>query len=411
MMYLNRLRFIRNAALISLLFFIGCKKKEGVDTVQKPPVEEEVVPALSTIKSGLVDKSATDETAWLFYNMQTVARKHTLFGHQDATKRGVINSSTSWANEQHLPAVSKEKSDVKEVTGSYPVVYGHDFNYIAGWAEGGWFDYERQIAKELTIEAYNRGGINTYSWHYSNPVSKGSFNWNESPVEAVSRILPGGSHHEVFKGSLQQVANYAKSLIAADGKLVPVIFRPFHEMDGGWFWWGKGHCTPAQYKELFQFTVTYLRDELGVRNFLYCWSPGGDYTTLTQYLEFYPGDSFVDILGTDNYGLNANVSNTTISNKLKIVSDYAKQKSKIAAFTETGQQNLTNNKWYTEKLLASMEAQKIEMAYVLVWANTTSSYWTPYKNHSAEADFLQFKSSSYVMFANELKRPMYKHPQ
>lgn len=398
--------------LLSGFCLPGCKKKgEGGSPVPQPPQEEEVVPELSTVRTWLVDKNATEETAWLFYNMKMVAKKNILFGQQDATKRGVVNSTTSWANEQHLPAVSKERSDVKEVTGAYPVVYGHDFNYIAGWAEGGWFDYERQVAKELTIEAYNRGGINTYSWHYNNPVSKGSFNWNESPVEAVSAILPGGSHHEVYKGSLRQIADYAKSLIGADGKLVPVIFRPFHEMDGSWFWWGKNHCSPAEYKQLFQFTVTYLREELGVHNFLYCWSPGGDYTSSTQYFQFYPGDEFVDILGTDNYGLNSSISNTSISNKLKIVSDYAKQKNKIAAFTETGQQNLTITNWYTQKLLASLEAQKIEMAYVLVWANTTSSYWTPYKNHAAEADFLQFKSSSYVMFSNELKRTMYKHPE
>jgi mannan endo-1,4-beta-mannosidase len=397
--------------LLSCCCLLGCKKRGGRDPAPQPPSQEqEVIPELSTIKAWLVDKNVTEETAWLFYNMKMVAKKNILFGQQDATKRGVVNSSTSWANEQHLPRPSKEKSDVKEVTGSFPVVYGHDFNYIAGWAEGGWFDYERQIAKELTIEAYNRGGINTYSWHYNNPVSKGSFNWNESPVEAVSKILPGGSHHDVYKGSLRQIAEYANSLISADGKLVPVIFRPFHEMDGSWFWWGKNHCTPAQYKELYQFTVNYLK-ELGVHNFLYCWSPGGDYTSSGQYFEFYPGDDFVDVLGTDNYGLNSNSSSATISNKLKIVSDYAKQKNKIAAFTETGQQNLTVNNWYTQNLLAGLQAQKIEMAYVLVWANTVTAYWTPYKNHPAEADFLQFKSSAYVMFADELKRTMYQRPQ
>lgn len=401
-------KIIAVTMLVSCLYLPACKKKDGPKPV---PEEQVVVPEISTVKSWLADRNASQETAWLFYNLKELGKKNILFGHQDATKRGMLNASTSWANEQHLPAVSMEKSDVKEVTGAFPAVYGHDFNYIAGWAEGGWFDYERQLAKELTIAAYNRGGINTYSWHYTNPVSKGSFNWDESPVEAVSKILPGGTHHEVFKGSLKQVADYAKSLLGADGKLVPLIFRPFHEMDGSWFWWGKTHCSPAQYKELFQFTVRHLRDELGVHNFLYCWSPGGDYTSASQYLEFYPGDEYVDVLGTDNYSLNTSTTNLTISNKLKIVSDYAKQKNKIAAFTETGQQNLTITDWYSQKLLAILQLQKIEMAYVLVWANTSTSYWTPYKGHPAAADFNQFKNSSYIMFGGEFNRSVYLRPQ
>ncbi|RZK66910.1 MAG: beta-mannosidase, partial [Pedobacter sp.] len=96
-------------------------------------------------------------------------------------------------------------------------------------------------------------------------------------------------------------------------------------------------------------------------------------------------------MGTDNYGLNSSTTNTTISNKLKIVSDYAIQKNKIAAFTETGQQNLTTANWYTQKLLGSLQTQKVELAYVLVWANTTSAYWTPFKGHAAESDFKLFK--------------------
>jgi mannan endo-1,4-beta-mannosidase len=48
-----------------------------------------------------------------------------------------------------------------------------------------------------------------------------------------------------------------------------LIVCPFHEFDGDWFWWGKAHSSVADYKTLYQFTVTYLRDSLGVHNFLY----------------------------------------------------------------------------------------------------------------------------------------------
>jgi mannan endo-1,4-beta-mannosidase len=321
-----------------------------------------------------------------------------LFGHQDDTKRGY-----GWANEQQYSGVSRERSDVKDVTGAYPAVYGHDFLHIANFADGAWYDYEKQMAHELTVDAYNRGGVNTYAWHYANPVSKGGFYWSDSPVEAVSQIIPGGSYNSIYKNSLKEVADFAKSLIGADGKLVPVIFRPFHEFDGDWFWWGASHCTAEQYKTLYQFTVTYLRDSLGVHNFLYAWSPDKNFSTQAQYLQRYPGDAYVDIVGTDNYGDVTSGSDPAIAaGKLKLVSDYALANKKVAALTETGLQNLPMTNWYTQKLLKILQYQSIDLAYVLVWANTTSAFWTPYPGHAATADFQQFKANPYLLFNDKL---------
>ena len=394
--------------LLVLLLAACSKDSGGTGTTPTPtpppppPPPVATVPNLATVKTWLVDKAATDETAALFYNLKKVSKNNILFGHQDATKRGVTNANTQWANEQQFGGVPRDKSDVKEVTGAYPVVYGHDFIHIANFANGAWYDYERDIARQLTIDAYNRGGVNTFAWHYFNPVSEGSFYWKDSPVEAVSKILPGGSHHEVYKTSLKEIGDFAKSLTGADGKLVPIIFRPFHEFDGDWFWWGKGHTTAADYKKLYQFTVTYLRDELGVHNFLYAWSPDKNFTNLTQYLEWYPGDEYVDVVGTDNYGdLATGTAPAVASGKLKIVSDYAIAKNKVAALTETGLAKLPQADWYTSMLLKVLQQQKVELAYVMVWANTKDAYWTPYKGHAAEGDFKTFKASPYVMFGDE----------
>lgn len=393
---------------------ISCKKAEvtptpGPVTTPTTPTTPSVdtVPSMATVRTWLVDKNATNETAALFYNLKKISKTNILFGHQDDTKRGVTDANTQWANEEHItPHPSNEKSDVKEVTGAYPAVYGHDFQHIADFLSGGWFDYERDKARQLTIEAYNRGGINTYSWHYDNPVTQtdGSFYWENSKVEAVTHILPGGSKHDVFKNSLKEVADYAKTLVGANGKLVPVIFRPFHEMDGGWFWWGATHCTAEQYKQLYQFTVKYLRDDLGVRNFIYAWSPDRNFNSLSEYLQRYPGDEYVDLVGCDNYeDLKVGVNYTIPSSKLKIVSDYAISKNKVAALTETGLQNLAKTDWYTQSLLKALTNQKVEIAYVLIWANTKSAYWTPYKGHAAEADFISFKNNPYLIFSDKLK--------
>jgi mannan endo-1,4-beta-mannosidase len=378
--------------LMAGLAGVSCKKSDGGGDTPPP-----TVPDLVTVRSWLTDKKATAPTAALFYNLQQVAKTSILFGHQDDTKRGV-----GWANEQGQ-TYDPGKSDVKEVTGAFPAVYGWDFNFIAGSATGAWFTYENQRSHDLTVDAYNRGGVNTYCWHYGNPVSGGSFYWDQSPVEAVSKILPGGSHHAVFKTDLQKVAAFAKTLIGADGQLVPVIFRPFHEFDGDWFWWGQAHCSAEDYKKLYQFTVTYLRDSLEVRNFLYAWSPDKNFTSATQYLARYPGDAYVDVLGTDNYGdVYAGVNVSIAADKLKMVSDLAIGKNKVAALTETGLQNLTQTNWYTQTLLPILKKQSLQLAYVLVWANRDDAFWTPYKGHPAATDFTAFKNNAYLVFGDKV---------
>lgn len=395
-------------AVVLLGGSVSCAKQIGPGTGTPRPADtvavvRDTVPSLAAVRSWLVDKNATVETAALFYNLKKLSKTHVLFGHQDDTKRGVLQAGTQWANEQHLPPVARTQSDVKEVTGAYPAVYGHDFLHIANFTGGPWYDYERQLAHDLTVDAYNRGGVNTYAWHYANPVSGGSFYWSASPVEAVSRIVPGGSHHEVFKGSLRTIAGFARSLVGADGQLVPVIFRPFHEFDGDWFWWGRGHTTAEDYKTLFRFTVTFLRDSLGVRNFLYAWSPDRLFETEAQFLERYPGDAFVDLVGSDNYwDLRTGTAPSVAAAKLKIVSDYAARKNKLAALTETGLQNLPQPDWYTGQLLQVLQHQKLELAYALVWANTKEAYWTPYKGHPAEADFIRFKNNGYPLFGDKI---------
>jgi mannan endo-1,4-beta-mannosidase len=387
--------------------FAFCGSKETITPgVERPDtvVAPNTLPSLSTVRSWLADKNASQQTAALFYNLKRVSRTNILFGHQDDTKRGVAGAGTDWANEQHLSAVSRDRSDVAGVTGAFPAVYGHDFMHIADFSSGAWYDYEAKIARELTIDAYNRGGVNTYAWHYWNPVSKANFYWEKSPVEAVSQIIPGGPSHSIYKNSLKEVADYAKTLVGADGNLVPVIFRPFHEFDGDWFWWGRAHCSVAHYKLLYQFTVRYLRDSLGVHNFLYAWSPDKNFTTREQYLERYPGDEYVDLVGSDNYGDLADAVNPSVAAaKFKIVSDYGKANNKLAAMTETGStSNIAKANWYTTNLLAVLKLQQLELAYTLVWANTKNNLYTPYKGHPAEADFKSFKADPYLMFGDKI---------
>ena len=93
-------------------------------------------------------------------------------------------------------------------------------------------------------------------------------------------------------------------------------------------------------------------------------------------------------------------------NKLKIVSDYAQKSGKLAAFTETGLESISNPTWWTDVLLKVMKANKVRLAYILVWRNDSKSlthYYAPYPGHSSIPDFKKFYNAPYTLFENDLK--------
>lgn len=384
---------------IGLSALFSCSKSSssgttttGDTTVVVPP--KDTVPSLATIRSWLVDKNASDEIAALFYNLKTIAKKNIMFGQQGANIQGNDKGTGNWFA---TSSSTYDRTDIKDVTGAAPAIYGNDFNFVASFdTTNPWFADQTVLLHNATVSAYKAGGINTYSWHCANQVSKGDFYWDKSPVESVAEILPGGNYNEVFKWSLRRVADFAKSCVV-NGVAVPIIFRPWHEADGNWFWWGTTHCTASDYKNLYQYTVIYLRDSLKVHNLLYAWSPG-PYNTEMALMGLYPGDAYVDIIGCDNYFTSA----ASAVQPLKVISDYAINKNKVAAFTETGLHNITQSDWYTAVLLKAMQTTKLELAYAMVWYDTKDDYWVPYKGHPAEGDFVKFKNDSYLMFGDKM---------
>src|SRR5690606_34170914 len=217
-----------------------------------------VAPILATAQKGKpIDDKATTETKNLFNNLLKLSRDHTLFGHQHATEYG-----HGWAGEEG-------RSDVKSVTGSHPAVIGVDFSGFSGRPDDA-VQQAKDALRKNVVDTYNRGGVTTIAWHFSNPVSPGGFYWRDSvSLPAVKYIIPGGEAHDKYKKILNGIGEWAHSIKGADGALVPLIFRPYHEFDGGWFWWGKPHCTREEFISLWRFTVSYLRDSLNVHNFLY----------------------------------------------------------------------------------------------------------------------------------------------
>ncbi|MCM0668809.1 glycoside hydrolase family 26 protein [Flavobacterium tyrosinilyticum] len=344
-----------------------------------------------------IDKNATKETKNLYQNLKTISEKHILFGHQHALEYG-----HGWSNEPN-------RSDVKSVTGSHPAIVGIDFSDFSGRSKDQ-IEKTKEVLRKNVIDTYERGGITTVSWHFNNPASEGGFYWKGGiSAASMSLIKPGGSHHEEYKEILKTIAYFAHSVKAKDGKLSPMIFRPFHEFDGDWFWWGKTHTSREDFIAVWQFTVSYLKDTLGVHNFIYAFSPDNKFNSEAEYLERYPGDEFVDMLGMDDYGDFGRDGKYDLDaglRKLKIFSDLAIKKKKLAAFTETGLESIPNRNWWTEVLLKTLKSDNLQLAYVLVWRNDVTSpthYYAPFPGQVSEKDFIKFYDDPFTLFEKDLK--------
>lgn len=346
--------------------------------------------------SALVDPQATRETAALFRNLQRLPADRILFGHQHATETG-----HGWSGDP-------DRSDVKSVVGSHPAVIGVDFGHLSGFPAEEIAKAKASLQKTI-VDTYNRGGVTTVSWHFVNPVTPATgFRWKSgASAAAVRDIIPGGAHHETYQAILQTVAELAHGLRGADGTLAPVIFRPYHEFDGDWFWWGKAHTTREDFIALWRFTVEYLRDTLHVHNFLYAFSPDMKFETEAEYLERYPGDAWVDLVGFDDYadfGRRGKYNLAGGLQRLRIVSDYAIRSGKLAALTETGLESLTDENWWTGVLLETLQHEKLKLTYVLVWRNDSESpthFYAPFPGHSSAPDFVRFYEDPRTVFEND----------
>jgi mannan endo-1,4-beta-mannosidase len=354
--------------------------------------------------SYMVDASATAETVALFYNLKSVSDNHFIVGQQDAF------SSFFDGNDGF--------SDMKKTTLSDPGLLGSDFMFITddqndGTAQNWFYQQEQQIINNA-LRAYNSGMINAFTWHLREPYEGEAFYSDEMTEfqrkNAFKSILPGGANHDYYKQKLDKVAEVSLNMIGEDGTLSPIIFRPFHEFEKDFFWWGAAYSTPEEFKTVWRFTVDYLKNEKNVHNLLYAFSPDNSYLTKSAYLERYPGDEYVDILGMDNYGdlITQDGSGLNAANqKLQVVSDLAKERLKVAALTETGyfvtpSQTSLAEKFYSENLYGVLTNNDVNIGFMMFWQNYEDSYTVPLPGMDGEEDFVDFVAKDEPLLLNDM---------
>jgi mannan endo-1,4-beta-mannosidase len=349
--------------------------------------------------AGPSDKDATKETVNLYRNLKRSSAKGFLFGHQDDLAYGV-----GWKYQAG-------RSDVKDVCGDYPALYGWDCSGLESGSDKDIDGVPFKNIRQYVQEAYARGGVATFSWHCPSPLGEGKNAW-DTTHGTVSSILPGAVNNDLYKEWLDKVAKFLGSLKGAKGEAIPVLFRPFHEHSGSWFWWGRKECTPMEYKTLWRFTKYYLNTVKNLHNILWVFNSSGDFKTQGAFLERYPGDDAVDVVSFDTYQYTDpakdDVFQQNVGAALSVLDSVASQTGKIEALAETGYEQIPFATWWTGVLEKAIGNHPI--AYVLVWRNLGWNeylkpphmhYYAPYKGQISASDFVTFYSMDNTLFEKD----------
>lgn len=148
----------------------------------------------------------------------------------------------------------------------------------------------------------------------------------DTEFDAANATVEGTWENKVFTEDLKNAAAYLKLLRDAD---IPVLWRPFHEAAGGWFWWGKD---AASFKSLWIAMFNYFKTE-GLDNLIWVW------TTEGNDADWYPGDQYVDIVGRDVYNKE---TADCVSEYTSIAENYG---NKIVSLSECGTVGLISEQW------------------------------------------------------------------
>ncbi len=342
------------------------------------------------IRPSLVDEKLNRNARKVHKKLVYISKKGFAIGHQDATTYGI-----GWHSKDTENTV---QSDVFELIGDNPAVYGFDIGRLEIERPFNLDSVSFEAMRHEIINVHKKGGVITLSWHLDNPVTGGN-SWDEA--SAVNSIFTDKAIEKKFDTWLNRVASFIKSL-KYKGKAIPILFRPYHEMNGFWFWWGDPNCNAIDYVRLWRKTVRTLRDEHKLHNLLYVYSPN-KLNPDDDYMKYYPGDNYVDILGIDIYDFsNKEDYLESVINDLKLVKQLATTKGKLFAFTETGQEKITTKNWFSEVLYPNIKDSGI--AWVLFWRNANlGHFYIPFKEHANAEDFKIFANHPETFFLKDLR--------
>lgn len=195
---------------------------------------------------------------------------------------------------QHTQTIGQEElAHIKKITGYYPKLVGYELLAcslnINPNSDKECLEEVEDNKGTLQVALYDKKSILTFTWHMFSPLfGCGKSFYSENTEFDIRKIFSDEESDEfiAFIEELNHMAGLLKHFMDAKK---PILFRPFHEADGTWFWWGKYGVEYAS--KLYQFTYDYLTKEKGLNNLIWVWNSMGAY----------PGDEYVDIISIDVY--------------------------------------------------------------------------------------------------------------
>ncbi|CAN5351054.1 hypothetical protein BH11ARM1_BH11ARM1_14750 [soil metagenome] len=234
-----------------------------------------------------VNPNASPEAKALLHMLYQISGKNTLTGQHN------------FPNEQDL------NTDVAAIySGKTPALYGTDF----GFAKAGDKDsaYSRHEMMQTLIKKFHEGHVLTMCWHAVPPTMDepvtfhGEVQSKLSKAEFDELLTPGSRLNKHWLTQVDGISEYLKELQDAH---VPVLWRPFHEINGDWFWWN-GHLGDANggTKQLYRMIYDRMVNFHHLNNLLWVWNPDQPSRPDRQFVDYFPGQEYVDVLAFDCYG-------------------------------------------------------------------------------------------------------------
>ena len=221
-----------------------------------------------------------------FYSLTDRAEKRIVSGQ-------FLDHGTQASLDEVAEAHDKTGKWVGMIGGDY---YGRDDppdTTDSSWSQ----DANWKETNPILIDYWKQGGLVTLCLHPFNPQS-GKSAWikkNGDTINLSDVITPGRPGHSVWMRQLDLIAEALREL---KDEGVAVLFRPFHEMTGSWFWWGSMN-TREEFASLWKHMFDYFTYIKGLDNLLWYYSPSA---TMGGAMDLYPGDEYVDLVGPDYYG-------------------------------------------------------------------------------------------------------------
>ena len=232
-----------------------------------------------------VDRLATPEARALLRRIQDTGGRRTLSGQHNTPRE-----------------LSSYSDQAERLTGLRPAVWGQDFGFSADGDMDG-VEYRPAVVAEA-IRQHASGSIVTLMWHAVRPTEdepvtfEGSICAGPLPADDWRDLLdPGTAVHARWERQVDVIARHLARLQDAE---VPVLWRPYHEMNGDWFWWGGregGAGSAALYRMLYHRFV----DVHGLHNLVWVWNANAPRGNAAAYPGFYAGHDVVDVLAADVY--------------------------------------------------------------------------------------------------------------